>query len=421
MKKSKFIAVLTVAAFTLMLAACDNGSNTTDDENTPAGTVVDPTSENPKTDENPKEDEPEVTEHKYAACFDTPYHFLESIITDMEVEKSPSASVKASKFSNYSREAVIDPSTRGYVNVSQYEGAYEYGIMYTEEIKEVLLQVDNLEFNKEISIPTILDEKYNHLIIVKEGDTQASLYWTFSGNSGDGNTYWQVHKVTNYVNDNGDFCSETVQYWGNIDELYIANFTRNENLVTYCQVMDKDCKNFNYSSKDKDGLFKTIRKQDDEYKRELSGYIDDSNGGIIIREPMIPNGLQKKYVVFDKDYTYIYSSNIFPTVTEMIIPLYALTGIDNVSVTEMSDEDCTFTEKNGDAQTLIAVLLQENSTTLPEGCTFSKQAYVDEKITQADALLKDFDKLVAGLYPTDVAAAVKEVTKYKDKITILGE
>ena len=418
MKKSKFIAVLTVAAFTLMLAACDHGSNATDDENTPAETVVDPTSENPKTDENPKEDEPEATENKYASCFDTPQHFLESIITEMEVEKSASSSAKASKFSKSSREAV-DPLTIAYVNTSAYEGAYQTGTEAVATIKYILLNVKNIEFDKRIPTPDALKESNMkltdetcHLIIEKESDTKASLYWTFSTTNGDGDKIWQAHKITNYVNDAGDFCTSIDMYIGNMEILYATLFTRNENLVTYSQVMDKDYNSFNYTSKDKAGIFKSVKN----LSTNLIGYIKESDGGILLSN----QNSDKNYYAFKSDNEFIYQYHIAMNNehTNRFYPLYALKyetkPTDNVNP-NYSDNDYLAT-RNGDTVT-ITVLNVYDSNPLPDGCIFEEQEYVDEKVTQVDALVKDCKKLVAGVYPEDVEAAIEDVSKYASEIT----
>ncbi|MCR4630085.1 MAG: hypothetical protein K5786_00470, partial [Treponema sp.] len=367
MKKSKFVAVLTAAALAIMLVACDNGSNTTDDD-TPAGTVVDPTSEKPKTDEEPaaEEEETPAAESKYAACFDTPYHFLESIITEIEVEKSASSSVKASKFSKYSREAddirpLVDAA---YVKTSAYEGAYQTGTEAVATIKYILLNVKNIEFDKRIPTPDALKESNMkltdetcHLIIEKESDTKASLYWTFSTTNGDGEKIWQAHKITNYVNDAGDFCTSIDMYIGDYNILYATLFTRNENLVTYSQVMDKDYNSFNYTSKDKAGIFKTVNN----LSTNLIGCIKESDGGVLLSNQ---NG-DKNYYAFNSDNEFIYQYHITMDNehTNRFYPLYALKyetkPAQNINE-NYSDNDYLAT-RNGDTVTITGLNVYDSN------------------------------------------------------------
>ncbi|MCR4631193.1 MAG: hypothetical protein K5786_06135, partial [Treponema sp.] len=152
----------------------------------------------------------------------------------------------------------------------------------------------------------------------------------------------------------------------------------------------------------------------------LIGCIKESDGGVLLCNI---DG-DKEYFAFESDYKFIYlhhvsSDNQFK---KQMIPLYSLSyetkptgGVVNSNFA--NENICSDLNTENQGYRIEVLNVDNNNPLSASGCTFSKQAYVDEKITQVDALVKDCKKLVEGVYPKDVDATVNDVSKYASEIT----
>lgn len=378
------------------------------------------------------------TASKYADAFATAHAFVDAII----VPELPSKSETENAAERSARTA-IEPEEIAevvYVNTKSLEGAIENGTEYILAIKEFLLPEENLEFNKDIPASEAILQALKisaeniHIRIDKEEDEKASLYWTFSQKAGDGIFITQAHKITNYVTEDGDFCTYYIQYWGSDDNLYVGKYVKSDDKIAYSQVMDSEAESFNHSVVYNNGKFTFVKKGIDSV---ITSYIKDAQGGIIYQN--VTSHEFKKYSAFNSDQSMMYGLDKDESYSKTYIPLRELTYttepefiyyIDNGMYGKDGDLNLwdelikrTSPQEDSDSTAPLyieAVELSDNEN-LPEGCTFAKQTYVNTKKTEAEELQKNCEKLVEGVYPEDPEAEAADVKKYLNKITILSE
>ena len=376
------------------------------------------------------------TASKYADAFATAHAFVDAII----VPELPSKSETENTAERSAREALPDAAEVVYVNTKSLEGAIESGTEYILAIKEFLLPEENLEFNTDIPASEKMLEKLPisaenmHIRIDKEEDEKASLYWTFSQKAGDGIFITQAHKITNYVTEDGDFCTYYIQYWGSDENLYVGKYVKSDDKITYSQVMDSEAESFNHSVVYNNGKFTFVKKGIDSV---ITSYIKDAQGGIVYQN--VTSHQFKHYSAFNSDNSMMYGLDTDGSYSKTYIPLRELTYITKPASIyyidngiygkngelNLLDELIQRTSPQEDSDStaplyIEAVELSDNEN-LPEGCTFAKQAYVNTKKTEAEELQKNCEKLVEGVYPEDPEAEAADVKKYMNKITILSE